>query len=294
MAARCLLVMLFSLFSLSLPALLPAQSHAQASTVYAGENPQLGDGESLVLTVARDQQACRAHFLDHEFPIIPHPGDSSRALIVLAAPLDTPPGLYPLKVHCPDTSATKDLNTPTTSPDSSLRVIKVQRRNYPAETLTLNPAMVTPPDDVIPRIKRERVQIRAALLQTTEQLLMTSSFQLPVPKRKVTSEFGTGRIYNNQLKSRHTGLDLRAAVGTPVCAPGDGRVRMAQDNWHTGGHIIIDHGHGISSSYFHLSQLQVRVGDRIKCGQQFALTGATGRVTGPHLHWGIHIQGDSR
>ena len=76
-----------------------------------------------------------------------------------------------------------------------------------------------------------------------------------------------------------------------MCTPHTGVIKMAQHNWYTGGHLVIEHGWGVSSSYFHLSELQVATGDNVVRGQQIALTGATGRVTGPHLHWGVHIHG---
>ncbi|MDQ3229892.1 MAG: M23 family metallopeptidase, partial [Pseudomonadota bacterium] len=104
-----------------------------------------------------------------------------------------------------------------------------------------------------------------------------------------SGRFGNQRIYNGTPKSAHSGMDIAAANGTPVKAPAAGVITFAAaDLYLTGGTLVIDHGHGISSNFLHLSRIDVEVGDRVEQGQALAAVGATGRATGPHLHWGMN------
>lgn len=118
------------------------------------------------------------------------------------------------------------------------------------------------------------------------------SFQLPIEAYR-TSEYGTQRVYNGKKKSAHLGTDYRAAVGTPIRASNTGKVVIARDLFYTGYTVVIDHGLDIFTIYAHLSKLKVSEGDRIPIGTVLGLAGATGRVTGPHLHWGVTINGQA-
>ena len=251
------------------------------SALSANKNaPQvLKSGEALLLSLSCSSKTCTVTCDDKPLNIHPHPVDTTKALVIIGTPLEakTSDGHKTVTISCPEKKVKMDMELDIVEP------------NYPEETLSVNPDLVTPPDHAMERIKKERKDIATALTTEHPHQPLTSAFIEPVPFKKVTSPFGIRRLYNDQLKGRHTGVDLRAATGTPVQAPHDGIVKLAQSNWYTGGHIIIEHGWGVSSSYFHLSELQVKVGDIIKQGQQIALTGATGRVTGPHLHWGIHV-----
>jgi murein DD-endopeptidase MepM/ murein hydrolase activator NlpD len=119
--------------------------------------------------------------------------------------------------------------------------------------------------------------------QDTPQLF-TLPFLRPRPTR-VTSQFGTGRVFNGRVSSSHLGVDYRAAVGDPIVAANRGVVALVAEFFLAGNVVYIDHGNGIVTGYFHMSQPQVAIGDTVERGQQIGLAGATGRVTGPHLHW---------
>jgi murein DD-endopeptidase MepM/ murein hydrolase activator NlpD len=110
----------------------------------------------------------------------------------------------------------------------------------------------------------------------------------PVPGDP-TSEFGTHRFFNGEPRAPHPGIDLHAASGTPVFASGPGRVALAEDLYYSGGTVIVDHGGGLFTIYAHLSRIESKAGATIEAGQQLGLSGATGRVTGPHLHWGARV-----
>ena len=109
---------------------------------------------------------------------------------------------------------------------------------------------------------------------------------------KITSAFGNRRVFNNILKSYHSGTDFRAKKGTPIIASNSGRVVLAKNRFFAGNSIIIDHGQGIYSGYYHLSRFAVKKGDFVQKGEVIGYAGATGRVTGPHLHFTFHVNGN--
>ena len=111
-------------------------------------------------------------------------------------------------------------------------------------------------------------------------------------KGDILSPFGVRRILNNQPRSPHSGVDLRAKEGAPVQASGDGIVAYVGEHYFSGKSIYLDHGMGIISMYFHLSKIQVKKGEKVALGSVIGRVGQTGRATGPHLHWGIRIKGN--
>jgi murein DD-endopeptidase MepM/ murein hydrolase activator NlpD len=140
------------------------------------------------------------------------------------------------------------------------------------------------------RIARDRVRLRSILDGASSEWLLDGPFEPPRPF-DVTAEFGQERVFNGELQSRHTGLDLRGQVGTPVRASGRGRVVLAEDLYFSGNGVILDHGLGVYSGYFHLSEILVSEGEVVEAGDLIGRAGATGRVTGPHLHWSLWVDG---
>ena len=119
----------------------------------------------------------------------------------------------------------------------------------------------------------------------------TGPFGLPLEKTAARDNFGARRILNGQKRAPHNGVDFSAPVGTPVEAPAPGRVALAEDLYFSGGTVILDHGGGLFTSYFHLSKIDVAEGDVVEPGRRLGAVGATGRVTGPHLHWSARLAG---
>jgi murein DD-endopeptidase MepM/ murein hydrolase activator NlpD len=169
--------------------------------------------------------------------------------------------------------------------DSLVATVRVASGDYPIERLTVAPAFGRPPDSATAaRIAREsRRAADVALHAHTTPRLWNEPFTHPRDSR-ITSGFGGGREYNGQITSRHMGTDFAGAVGAPVRAANRGVVRIVDAFFYGGNVVYIDHGAGLSSAYLHLSEQLVSVGDTVTRGQQVGRVGATGRVTGPHLH----------
>lgn len=147
---------------------------------------------------------------------------------------------------------------------------------------------VTPAPEIAARIEREQAQVSKARERDDDRVDFATDFGWPV-KGRISGVYGSQRIYNGTPKSPHSGLDVAAAAGTPVLAPAAGIVSFARpDLYLTGGTVLLDHGHGLSSNFLHLSRLDVAVGQRVEKGQSIGLVGATGRATGPHMHWGMN------
>jgi murein DD-endopeptidase MepM/ murein hydrolase activator NlpD len=155
-----------------------------------------------------------------------------------------------------------------------------------ARTLSVDSSFTRPLDSATAaRVARENLRARAVGTRAHDSPPMwTSSFLRPRTSI-ITSEFGTGRLFNGRMTSRHLGVDFRGAVGQPVRAANRGVVALVDNFFLAGGVVYINHGGGVVTSYFHLSKPLVAVGDTVTRGQQIGLVGATGRVTGPHLHW---------
>ena len=166
--------------------------------------------------------------------------------------------------------------------------IAVTRRDWPVERINgVPPATVNPPPTIAKRIARENGEIVGARRGDSERTGFAQAFIWPVQGR-ISGRFGNQRVFNGTPKSPHSGMDIAAGKGVSVKAPADGVVTLvAPDYYLTGGTVMIDHGHGISSNFLHLSRIDVQVGDVVKQGEVLGAVGATGRATGPHLHWGM-------
>lgn len=166
--------------------------------------------------------------------------------------------------------------------------LAVQPRDWPLQRVNgVPPKTVDPPPAIAERIRREQARVSAARVRDDPRTDFTQAFVRPVEGR-ISGRFGRARVYNGKPGAPHSGMDIAAASGTPVRAPAAGIVTFAdKDLYLTGGTLLVDHGHGISSNFLHLSRIDVKVGDRVEQGQVIAAVGSTGRSTGPHLHWGM-------
>ena len=166
--------------------------------------------------------------------------------------------------------------------------ILVKPRQWQLENVTGVPEdTVNPPPAIAERIAREQALVNAARTRDDDRDDYEVKFTWPVTGR-ISGEFGSQRVYNGTPKSPHSGVDVAATQGTPVHAPAAGIVTLAEpDLYLTGGTVLLDHGHGVSSNFLHFSRIDVKVGQRVEQGDVLGLVGMTGRATGPHMHWGM-------
>jgi len=162
-------------------------------------------------------------------------------------------------------------------------------KDYPAQYITLkNKRMVNPNPEDLKRIRSERPAINKALNTWSLQSVDDLTFQIPVIGR-LSSPFGLKRFFNKQPKNPHSGLDIAAISGTDIVAPAAGIVINTGAYYYNGNTVFLDHGQGLISGYFHLSKITVKAGQIVEQGTKLGEVGATGRVTGPHLHWNVYL-----
>ena len=167
--------------------------------------------------------------------------------------------------------------------------VSIEKRTYKIQRIDgLPPRKVSPSPEDQDRISKDRALVKKARQTDDARTDFAQPFIWPVTGR-ISGVYGSQRILNGKPKWPHYGVDIAAPTGTPVKAPADGIVTMAHnDMFYSGGTLIVDHGHGLSTTYMHLNKILVKNGQRVKQGDVIAQVGATGRVTGPHLHWGMN------
>lgn len=208
-------------------------------------------------------------------PLLAHPKDPNKRIAFVAVPYR----------QSEDIDLVRIVNE-----KKELVRLHVRQGDYKKETLSVDPAHVSPPKEALPRIQAEREEAMALYGTFTPTRYWNAPFEFPM-QSVITSDFGNARVFNDTLKSYHSGTDFRAAVGTPIVATNEGVVVLAKERYYAGGSVILDHGEGVYSVYYHLSSLPHPVGARVKKGEVVGLSGASGRVTGPHLHFGFMVQG---
>ncbi len=210
--------------------------------------------------------------------------DNRRVLVVdgtalVGIPLSAAPGTHSLTITEP-------------SGVSVSHQFEVVAKQYPEQRLTIaNTKMVNPDPEDLERIRSESAQMREQYLSFTATLQQLRPFLKPL-EGVTSSPFGRRRILNDQPRSPHSGLDIAADQGTPVSAPAPARVALTGDFYFNGKTVFLDHGQGLVTMYCHLSEISVEPGDRVLRGATIGLVGATGRATGPHLHWSVSLNGN--
>jgi murein DD-endopeptidase MepM/ murein hydrolase activator NlpD len=167
--------------------------------------------------------------------------------------------------------------------------ITVRTGKFPTERLKVAPNFVEPNPEQAAKAAEDQKKLRAIYNTATPEKLWTGSFRIPLVGVKTGGNFGKRRVLNGKSNSPHSGVDLPSPTGTPVHAAQSGRVVLAEELYFAGNTVVVDHGLGVYTLYGHFSEIDAKVGDEVKAGDVIGKVGATGRVTGPHLHWGLEV-----
>jgi hypothetical protein len=234
-------------------------------------------GELVLLTIPLQSDETTIGVSAFGQALLPWRGDDGAWHVLVGIDLDVAPGPHPVTVRASDGRTGR-------------HVLQVSGKEFPTRRLTVDPAFVSPPAEVQDRIVREAQRLNAIWASDTPTPYWTGPFVRPVP-HDANSMFGSRSIFNGQPQRPHGGADFASPAGTPVRAPNAGRVVVAGDLYYTGGTVAIDHGLGLISLVAHLSSIDVEEGARVEAGEVVGRVGATGRVTGAHLHWTVRARG---
>ncbi len=231
-------------------------------------------GDAFLLTARGFPSAPTATVAGIAFPFW-RAGDAWRAIAAL--PVEAAPGTATIEVSAEGVPA---VSAP----------VRVEEPGFRSKTITVAPRFVEPPPAARRRIEEDQKVFDAAWATPFAPPLFSGPFAWPI-RAETSGRFGDQRVYNGKKQGVHYGLDLGGPSGAPVAAANDGRVVVARDCYMSGRTVVLAHGPGLFTVYFHLSRIDVEPGQAVKKGERVGLLGATGRATGPHLHFGVKVNG---
>ncbi|MFC1840318.1 M23 family metallopeptidase [Thermodesulfobacteriota bacterium] len=234
-------------------------------------------GVIYIKILQKDNNIPVVEWMDREVSLLYQP-DKKIYEGFIAADLEQKPGVYTLNILFKSSGTARQIP------------VKVLEKDYGVRRLTLPDNQVNLSKKDLDRAAREKKMMDQLWGASIPSPFWKSQFLMPL-NSKIIGPFGRRSVINDQLRSPHTGLDLRGEKGTPVIASNNGKVVLTGNHFFTGNTVVIDHGAGIISMYFHLNKMNVIRGDNILKGDILGTVGSTGRVTGPHLHWGVRING---
>jgi hypothetical protein len=250
-------------------ALIPAQPLTVTHSARA-----IRPGEVVVLTIRGAAAAITVRAFDREWRAFQADDHSWRVL--MGIDMAIAPGRYDVVI--------------TGGAAQVVHPLVVTARQFPTRRLRVDPKLVIPPASERERIDRESRELEAAWQSSPAERLWRGPFVRPVPDA-ANSAFGAHSVYNGETTSRHGGADFLSPPGRPVKAPGGGRIVIAGSRYFSGNTVVIDHGQGLFSLLAHLTEIDVKLGDTVSAGDVVGTVGSTGRVTGPHLHWAVRLNG---
>ncbi|MEJ8840258.1 peptidoglycan DD-metalloendopeptidase family protein [Ramlibacter sp. AN1133] len=243
-----------------------------ARAAAAGALPRDARVPGGVARIALGPASERPRAQDDALPLLVA-GSTAAWTAIVGIPLAARPGRAQIQVQAAGESRTLDYT--------------VRAKSYPQQRLRVAPGQVDLSPEDQARHERERAH-QLSVMETFSLRAPESPFAMSAPvSGRRSSSFGLRRVFNGQARAPHAGMDIAAALGTPVTAPLEGRVVDTGDYFFNGGTVWLDHGGGLLTLYCHLSEIFVQAGDLLRAGERLGAVGATGRATGPHLHWGV-------
>ncbi len=268
---------------------LPCQARAQVLTKCVGgltlklNAASAGQGSLLLAEVIKPKnvQDVTGEWGERATPLWAEGSSSNTLHSLLGVDLEKAPGKYEWKVSWKNGAG---------QAASCSAFVMVRTGKFPTENLKVEKQFVEPDPEQQKRAAEDQKKMKAIYDTETPERLWDGPFRLPLKDRVTGGNFGRRRVLNGQARSPHAGVDFPAPTGTPVFAAQSGKVVLAENLYYSGNTVVLDHGFGIYTLYAHLSAIVVAAGQNVKTDTEIGKVGATGRVTGPHLHWGLTIQ----
>lgn len=270
--------MRFVLAILLLAATVSGQQPREISVRAAARAMQPGEVVRLTIDTSSPVEALTVSVFGTTFPSFRVDETSWQALVGID--LDVQPGVHTISIVATDARGVR----------TTTRTLEVKAKQFPTRRLTVEPRYVEPPASVTDRIVAEARRLSAIWTADSPVRFWDGAFAPPVSDR-ANSAFGSRSVFNNKPRSPHGGADFASPAGRIVGAPNAGRVVLAEDLYYTGGTVVVDHGLGLVSLFAHLSSIDATPGTMVETGDVIGRVGATGRVTGPHLHWTVRLAG---
>jgi hypothetical protein len=276
-----LLLLRSTVLGLFLPIACDASSAVSSPTAVTWQPGKLVRGSPVLFRVSApaNLKGLIGRWLGHEVQFFSVPGNKGWYAFA-GIPVETTPGSYDLELT----------GTRGATSFHYVKRIRVGPANYPKIAIHVGKQFTEPSPEQLKQITADKDLKQSIFAKETGVRLWRGGFEAPV-SAATSDPFGTERVFNGEVKSRHLGLDYAAGPGTPVHAINRGTVVLARDLYFEGGFVVIDHGQGLMSLYLHLSEFKVHEGDEVARGQLIAVSGGTGRATGPHLHLAVRWQG---
>ena len=249
---------------------------------FAVPSAKVRQGAIFPVTVKSDTPVSRGTLRDgrREIPLtVSKDGRTLRALVGID--LETAPGPTTLRVEAVGACGTTH---------RASRSVRIVAGRFLIQSLRVDPVYVEPPESERERIRLDHEKVARVWAAADPARRWRGPFRKPVAA-SAPGDFGAKRVFNGKPRSRHNGVDLAAPEGAAVLAPAPGVVALSDELYFSGGTVILDHGSGLFTTYFHLSAIDVPPGTEVVAGQRIGAVGATGRATGPHLHWGARLHG---
>ena len=246
-------------------------------------NATISNGRTAILLFNKEKDVKYQKIVvgKRSYQIFNHPRDAQKLYVLL-------PESYYKK---PSTQEVKVIYTKKEKKKSKILYFKIEDGKYEKETIHVQKSKVNPTDKKVKkRTSKEYAEAMKIYGKVTPKNYVTTPYIVPM-NSKITSDFGKARVYNDTLNGYHSGTDFRAKIGTPIIASNDGKVVLATNRFYSGNSIIIDHGEGIYTCYYHMSKFKVKKGEMVTKGEVIGLSGDTGRITGPHLHFSARVGG---